>query len=226
MKQCAYCGAEVPEAKIACPACGKSLFSRPASGVRSRPPEVAVKSPPARRFRVRPLPILFSVICLLFGFFVVWIFGQVKVVHCTRVEPRQVDCRVQSKWLGWLPAGRPVVVPGVRSARARLETSEYYDQMDRVYLELSGASTSGQLDWITMSQARDVAEQINRFIRDEQGPEVEIRSAPGWFIQACGAFLFADLLFFSVLMFRWASSGREKSSLSDVQSASSSDSGL
>ncbi len=228
MKQCAYCGAEVPEAKIACPACGKSLFSRPASGARPRPPEVAVdtKSPPARRFRARLLPILFGMLCLLFGFFIVWIFGQVKVVHCTRIEPHQVDCWVQSKWVGWLPAGRPVVVPGVRLAQARIQVAEYEDQIDSIYVDLNGSSQTEQVSWSSLPNASSAAGQINHFIQDGQTRETQVRDAPGWFEVSCGAFLFADLLFCSVLMFRMASSGWKKSSLSDVQSASSSDSGL
>lgn len=145
-----------------------------------------------------------GLLCLLFGLFIVWLFGHVTVVACTRVEPSQVDCQVSDLWAGWLLMGRPVTVSGVRVAGARLEVSDYYDQMDRIYLELIGRFQTKQISWSSLPNASSAAEQINHFIRDGQARGIQIRDVPGWFEVSCGAFLFADLLFFSVLAFRQA----------------------
>ncbi|MBN1936510.1 MAG: hypothetical protein JW934_17745 [Anaerolineae bacterium] len=198
MKQCAYCGAEVPGGKIVCPACGKSLFRLAALDAHPKPAKIA------RRLKVRPIPAAVGVLCLLFGVFIVWLFGLVTVIACTRVEPSQVDCRVYDLWAGWLPMGRLTTVSRLRSARARIEVSDYEDQMDRTYVELSGVSQTEQVSWSSLPTASNAAEQINHFIRDSQAREIKVRDVPGWFEISCGAFLFADLVFFSVLLFRGA----------------------
>lgn len=138
--------------------------------------------------------------CLSFGVFVLCIFGQVTVVACVRIEPRQVDCQVRETWAGWLPMGRPHIVRNVRLAQAQVEPADYYDQPDRIYLELSTAEGATDISFTNLPNAERAAGQINGFIREGRAASSEVRDAWGWFPLSCGLFLFADALFFSVLM--------------------------
>lgn len=113
-------------------------------------------------------------------------FLQVKVLNCTRLEPSQVTCGLESKLLGVVPLGsRPV--PGLQGARLAEELSEstYEDSRGRrqtrysqlywvALLTAEGelALDTGRSSWVG-SKAQTV-ERINAFVRSRESGSLRV----------------------------------------------------
>lgn len=122
----------------------------------------------------------FGLVFTLGGLLFLVAFAQVKVLTCTRLEPSQSSCVLESKLLGVLPLGS-TSLPGLQGARVAHEISEstYKDDKGRtrtsqstlywVALITDGgevALDTGRSSWIGSKQ--QTADRINAFVRSRE----------------------------------------------------------
>ncbi|UCC61768.1 MAG: hypothetical protein JSV36_13315 [Anaerolineae bacterium] len=106
------------------------------------------------------------------------IFGQAATLTCTRVEPSQIECVRQSKWLGWLPVSA-VSLQHVEGA----EVAQSCDDEGCSYrVELTTAEGIVPLTSYYSSGSRskkEAADRINAFLRNSEGSSLTVKSDAG-----------------------------------------------
>lgn len=123
--------------------------------------------------------ILMSLVFLL-------IFGRTATLICRRPEPRQIVCEQRSMLFGWIVSG-PKTLSGVRGAQVG-ESEDEDGTTYRVEL-LTDRGVEPFSGWYTSNYEgqRELADQINAFVEDEQRQSTEIVHKPEvWLLIALG----------------------------------------
>jgi hypothetical protein len=152
-----------------------------------------VQSGEPRRYRVNGFELIFGLALSLFGvLFMVWM-GQVKTLTCTRLEPSQFECLMQSRLLGLIPL-KSTSVEGLQGAKVETETvtrnsqdssgrsrtrNETFHilylltQAEQIEFDASGNDVVGSRE--------QSAQQINDFINDPGAKSLRVQSDRGHF---------------------------------------------
>jgi hypothetical protein len=106
------------------------------------------------------------------------IFGQAAILTCNRIEPSQIECVRQTKWLRWVPVGEQSI-PELRGA----EVGQSCDEDGCTYrVELNTAEGLIPLTTYFSSGAgpkQEATERINAFLQNPQGSSLTVRSDAG-----------------------------------------------
>jgi len=106
------------------------------------------------------------------------IFGQAATLTCTRVEPSQIECVRESKWLGWLPVSS-ASLQHVQGA----EVAQSCDDEGCTYrVELSTAEGTVPLTsyYSSGSQSKqETADRVNAFLKDLRESSLTVKSDAG-----------------------------------------------
>jgi len=140
-------------------------------------------------------PVIAAVLCLAFAAFIAWIFATVTFITCNRVEPAQVDCVIQDKFLGVVPLGKPKTLHNVRSATMMTDYDVFDDAPGAVFLLLHTRDDVLKLEFNRYVSADQAEQQLTAFLQSEDDA-IQVRDTQGWFGSLCGGFLFLDILFF------------------------------
>jgi len=122
--------------------------------------------------------LVFGLVFTLSGLLCLVVFAQVNVLTCTRLEPSQPSCVLESRLLGVLPLNS-TPLEGLRGARVadKISESTYEDSNGRTrtrqtkFYWIALITDEGEVDldaltsgWI--GQKQHTADRINAFVRD------------------------------------------------------------
>jgi hypothetical protein len=113
------------------------------------------------------------IILILLGVFFIYLIGQRTQLTCTRASNAEIDCLIESVWMGSVTVSSREA-SGVRNAYV----DESYDDEDDSYAyRVVLRTTSGDVP-VTRAyssgntQKREVAEEVNTFIKDQSRTEM------------------------------------------------------
>jgi len=137
---------------------------------------------PTRKAWTRVLLVLVEI--LVVGVFA-YLMGQVTTLTCDRVETDQVDCKIQSKWMGLVPL-REQSVRSVRGAQVAEDCDEDEDGCTyRVELVASAGIVPLTSHYSSGHAAKEsVAQRVNDFVRGPAASSLVVkdRSNPSMLI--------------------------------------------
>lgn len=180
MKRCVFCDTEFEDEAVRCSLCGRSLFQHAKSEAANSEVSSALitHSPITARGRgTEARSLLAALLIISFGCFCLWLLGRSTTLSCTRTEQAQTTCTLQPGWAGWGVPGQERHIP--QAQRAWTEQSCGSDEEGRsrctYYVRLaSGEGTISLMPDISGPAARDLVEQINRFIESPEAGSLKV----------------------------------------------------
>jgi hypothetical protein len=134
------------------------------------------------------LQIVFGLVFAITGLVITYFFGRSIDIHCQKVGPRQINCLLTQKLLGYQELGQRSVL-GVQKADVAESQDSDGNSTYRVVL-VTGAGKAGVTTFYSSgySAKNKLAQRINNFIQDERQTALDATLPMEWWILI---FLFA-----------------------------------
>ena len=134
--------------------------------------------------------------------------APVAIYSCRRVEPEQVDCRIEQRILGLIAVKEQRIVNVRRascSSETRSSTNSKGSTTSTTYSTIVLESASGQQVTAgetahTLTSSRSICQQINTFVAEPLAPPLRVWQAQWLPLVVGGVFMLFGLLLFAAIL--------------------------
>lgn len=137
------------------------------------------------RLLIRDNPYLTVFLGLLFGLIglvITFFFARSVDVHCDKIEPGRVDCRLAEKLLGFQPIGGRMVKDVQKAEVAQSQDSEGNLSYRVIFLTATGRVPLTVFYSSDYTAKADLAQRINTFIQDASARSLDAALSMEWWI--------------------------------------------